>query len=309
MISWLKQPIEHMAAWAVRKRFYVVAIILVAASVPFLHLYMDDQLSLAEMIVHTLSIVLSTVVAILLFELMLWVYLKSEVTKWGMSIGLFWLILFGLFSLSFIVMGVTHDFLPITLEIWNKHILRDLGTMPWKMLPVVLLIGYILIQLIRRYQFSQELAALKKLNLQLQAVNSGAESLENKAKENQHSDTPKFVFSHKGKNICLDPVLIVRVESNENYCHVFTAPNEEQSEYGYMVRITLTDVIKQLPEHLFLQVHRSHIVNFTYVSALERQGRNYQLQLTNGASVPVSRSRIKQIREKVDRPLRLQLSV
>lgn len=301
MISWLKQPVAHMTTWAMRMRFYAVAITLVAASVPFLHL-MDDRLSPTELVVHTLSVAFSTAIAIALFELILWVYLKGKTGKWSISIGLFWLLLLGVFVLSFVVMSVTHDFLPITLDIWNKHIQHDLGVTPWKMLLIALLIGYILIQLIRRYQFAQELADLKEFNEQLQArqaVKSGVEAPDSEAKENRHLDLPKFVLSFNGKNLYLNPALIIRVESNENYCHVLAEPNEEQSEHSHMVRITLNEVARQLPENLFLQVHRSHIVNFSYVSSLVRQGRNYQLQLTNGENIPVSRSRVKQIRQKV----------
>ncbi len=299
MKSWFEEPIAHMTTWAMRVRFYAIAITLVATSVPFLHSYMDVQLSLVEMVVHTLSVTLSTAIAILLFELMLWLYLKGEMGRWSISIGLFWMLLFGVFLLSFIVMNVTHDFLPITLDIWNKHIERDLGPVPWKILPVALLIGYILIQLIRRYQSTQEVADLKKLNEQLQTVKDSAEPPNNEAKKNRHLDTPKFVLSYKGENLYINPTLIIRVESNENYCHILAAPDEEQGGHCYMVRITLNKVVEQLPENLFLQVHRSHIVNLNYVSNLVRQGRNYQLQLTNGDYVPVSRSRINQIRQKI----------
>ncbi len=299
MISWLKQPVTHLTTWVERIRFYAIAIILVAASVPFFHLYMDDQLSFVEVAAHTLSVALSTAVAILLFELILRVYLKRKTRKWNLSTGLFWLLLFSVFALAFVVMHATHNFFPITLDIWNKHIKHDLETAPWKVVPIALLIGYILIQLTRRYQIAQELADLKKLNEQLQAVRDGVESLDGDIKEGRDIDTPGFFLPYQGENLYLDPALIIRVESDENYCHVLVAPNEAQDGgYCYMARITLNEVASRLPENLFLQVHRSHIVNFTYVVNLERQGRNYQLQLTNGDCIPVSRSRIKQIRQK-----------
>lgn len=299
MISWLKQPVAHMATWTTRMRFYVLAIILITFSVPFLHLYIDVQLSLAEVAVHTLSVVSSTIIAILLFELILWIYLKREARKWSISTGLFWVLILSVFALSLMILHATHEFLPVTLDIWDKHIESDLGAAPWKIVPIALLIGYILIQLVRRYQIAQELADLKKLNEQLQAMRSGAAPLDNEAKENRYIDTPQFVLSHKGRDIYLNPTMIIRVESDENYCHVLVAPNEAQSGHSYMARITLNEVLNQLPEDLFLQVHKSHLVNFTYVSSLERQGRNYRLRLTNGDYIPVSRSRIKQMQQRV----------
>ncbi len=302
MIPWLKQPVARMTTSAMRMRFYVIAIILVAISVPFLHLYMDVPLSLAELAIHTLSITLSTAVAILLLELLLRIYLKRKTKKWSLSFGLFWLLFLGVTLLSFIVMNVTHDLLPITLDIWDRHIKHDLGAAPWKILPVILLIGYILIQFILRYKTAQELADLKKLNQQLQAAKKGIEPPDNEAKEDRHVDVPKFVLPYKGETLYLNPAWIIRVESNQNYCSIWVASNEEQSGSSYMVRITLSEVLNQLPGNMFLQVHRSHIVNIAYASGLVRQDRNYQLQLTNGDCIPVSRSRIKQIRQRVLSP-------
>ncbi|NOY73419.1 MAG: LytTR family transcriptional regulator [Gammaproteobacteria bacterium] len=301
IIPWLRQPVVRITTWAMRMRFYVIAIILVAISVPFLHLYMDVPLSLAELVIHTLSITLSTAVAILLLELLLWIYLKRKTKKkkWSLSFGLFWLLFLGVALLSFIVMNVTHDLLPITLDIWDRHIKHDLGAAPWKILPVVLLIGYILIQFILRYKTAQELADVKKLNQQLQAAKKEGEPPDNEVKEDRHVDAPQFALPYKGETLYLNPAWIVRVESNQNYCSIWVASNEEQSGSSYMIRITLSEVLNQLPDNLFLQVHRSHIVNIAYVSGLVRQDRNYQLQLTNGDSIPVSRSRIKQIRQKI----------
>ena len=298
MVSWFNQSILLLETQGQRMRLYVIAITLVATSVPFLHLYMDDQLSLPEITVHTLNVAFSTAIAILLFELMLWGYLRRKDKKKYLSVGLFWVLFFGVFSLSFAVMHVTHDFSPITLDIWNKHIEPDLAAAPWKIVPIALLIGYILIQLIHRYQVTQELADLKKFNEQLRAVRNGAELPENDTKERRHSSASTFILPYKGEDLYLDPALIIRVESNENYCHVFVASNEQQDGHRYMARITLTEVISQLSGNLFLQVHRSHLVNFTYVESLKRQGRNYQLKLTNGDCIPVSRSRIKKIQQR-----------
>lgn len=299
MIPWLKRPVVRMTTWAMRMRFYAIAITLVAVSVPFLHLYMDVPLSFSELVIHTLSITLSTVVAILLLEFLSWIYLKKETRRWSLSFGLFWLLFLGVALLSFIVMNVTHDLLPITLDIWDRHITHDLGAAPWKILPVVLLIGYILIQFILRYNTAQELADLKKLNQQLQATKKGVKLPDNEAKKDQHVHSNNFILPYKGKNIYLNPAWIIRVESNQNYCSILVVSNEEQSEYSYMVRITLNEVLNQLPDNMFLQVHRSHLVNIAYASGLVRQDRNYQLQLTNGDCIPVSRSRIKQIRQNI----------
>ena len=295
MISWSKRPLARMTTRAMRMRFYLIAFTVVAASVPFLHLYMDVQLSPKELAAHVLSVVASTAVAVLLMELSVWVYLKRrEGGGWSISIGLFWLLLFSIFLLSFVVMMATHDFFPVTLDIWNRHIVRDLGIVPWKIVPVVLLIGYILIQLIHRYNITQELTVVRAFNKRLHGA-KGSEGLPG----GETKEMPEFVFSYKGEEHCLDPLSIIRVESSENYCHIFTASDEDKNSCRYMIRITLSEVVSRLPENLFLRVHRSHLVNFHYVSSCMRQGRNYQMQLSNGDCVPVSRSRIRQVKSRV----------
>ncbi|VAW86922.1 hypothetical protein MNBD_GAMMA16-785 [hydrothermal vent metagenome] len=300
IISWLKQPVTYRVTQVKRIHFYVIAITLIAVSVPFLHMYMDNQLSFAELFFHTLTVVFSTVIAISFFELMLWAYLKGKTRKWSLSTGLFWLFFSGVFILSFIIMFVTRNLLPITLDIWTQHIERDLGVIPWKILPVALLIGYLLMQIVRRYSLKQELTDLKELNEQLKVIQNGVAPLDHETKESGVHDMSKFVLPYKGENIYLNSTSVIRIESNENYCHVLIAPNEKQSEQCYMARITLTEVSNQLPENLFLQVHRSHIINFSYVSNLIRQGRNFQLKLKNGDSIPVSRSRIEQVQQRVE---------
>jgi len=301
MIAWLKHAFTHISTSTNRIRLYVVAIALVTASVPFFHIDMGDRLSLTEAFIHILSVTLSTTIAIILFELLALIYLKNFIENRHVSTVFLWLSFAGVFILSLAIMHATHDFFPITFEIWNKHIKPDLVATPWKALPIALIIGYILIQLIRRHEMTQELADLKKLNEKLQtAVRNSIQPSNNDAKESRYHDvsTLALPLNHK-ENLYLNPASIIRVESNENYCHFWLAPNEEQSAHRHMARITLAEVANQLPENSFLQVHRSHIVNFRYVENLLRQKRNYQLQLTNGDNIPVSRSRIKQIRQKV----------
>jgi DNA-binding LytR/AlgR family response regulator len=57
----------------------------------------------------------------------------------------------------------------------------------------------------------------------------------------------------------------------------------------------------QLPPS-FLRVHRSVIANLAHVERLERDGARWRLHMSEGAALPVSRSRLPVLREALDPP-------
>lgn len=63
----------------------------------------------------------------------------------------------------------------------------------------------------------------------------------------------------------------------------------------------LDGLAAQLPES-FLRVHRSVIANLDHVQRLERDGDRWRLHLSEGAPLPVSRSRQPALREALDAP-------
>lgn len=63
----------------------------------------------------------------------------------------------------------------------------------------------------------------------------------------------------------------------------------------------LDGLSSQLPEN-FLRVHRSVIANLTHVQRLERDGDRWRLHLSEGAPLPVSRSRQPALREALEDP-------
>jgi DNA-binding LytR/AlgR family response regulator len=63
----------------------------------------------------------------------------------------------------------------------------------------------------------------------------------------------------------------------------------------------LEGLASQLPAS-FLRVHRSVIANLAQVQRLERDGDRWRLHLSEGAALPVSRSRLEGLREALDDP-------
>ncbi|AVI94035.1 LytTR family transcriptional regulator DNA-binding domain-containing protein [Oenococcus oeni] len=69
---------------------------------------------------------------------------------------------------------------------------------------------------------------------------------------------------------------------------------------SYSTRQSLGWLLSRLNKNDFLQVHRSIIVNINSISELEPWfNHTYQLKLTNGMKVPVSRSFIKSVKKRL----------
>ena len=81
--------------------------------------------------------------------------------------------------------------------------------------------------------------------------------------------------------VFFDPLEIIRCEAQINYTlFIF---NDGST---FLSSKTLKEYDELLLDHPFIRVHRSHLVNYTYLSAF--QGEN-TLSLSNGDTVPVSR--------------------
>lgn len=59
----------------------------------------------------------------------------------------------------------------------------------------------------------------------------------------------------------------------------------------------LKDAIAELPATLGFQCHRSYWVNASHIDSLQRTGRQGKLRMSNGAEIPVSRSRLGQLEQ------------
>lgn len=77
---------------------------------------------------------------------------------------------------------------------------------------------------------------------------------------------------------------IIALKAEEHYTRIFTDTGEA------LVLMRFRDAVGLLEDLGGVQTHRSYWVNPAYVSGLEREGRNSQVCLSTGMTVPVSRS-------------------
>ena len=78
---------------------------------------------------------------------------------------------------------------------------------------------------------------------------------------------------------------IVRVEALSNYCRIHFTEG-----YPMTVAKVLQWFEAELPGALFARIHRSHLVNRTYIEHIST-GRTGTVQLRNGEKITVSRRR------------------
>lgn len=99
--------------------------------------------------------------------------------------------------------------------------------------------------------------------------------------------------SSSGKTHVIKVEEIIRIEANRYYARLVLAESE------HLVRESMESLTKKLEPRGFLRVHRSHIVNTAFLDSIERNDSACSVRLSNGCSVPVSRSHAARLQEKL----------
>jgi hypothetical protein len=102
--------------------------------------------------------------------------------------------------------------------------------------------------------------------------------------------------TNKGdKNIEALPANIVYIVASGNYIDVYTKEGETLQKK--VLRNSLGNIQEQLPEHCFMKVHRSYIVNNNYFGKVYIKSSKYLLVLKESAiEIPLSRSVVTQVK-------------
>jgi DNA-binding LytR/AlgR family response regulator len=299
LLRWLHRPLIPAEPLILRLRFYVMFLLLIALSSPFLHAYLDVALSLAELILHTALVVFAVAVAILLVEVVLAVASRGAGPDRSISTGGFLLRAAVAYLLSSFAVGALHDLTPYTRAIMLAHEAAQPNAI-WQILPFALLIVYVAYQLMRADYLAQEVEGLRRLNEELRRVPQ-AHRAEMRGDAQETNDASLHVQAN-GMEIPLRADSILRIEADQNYCHV-VADGVGGLPKRYLVRMTLRQALDRLPPRLFVQTHRSHVVNLTRVQALGRDRRRRELRMSNDDRVPVSRARVAAVQDGLRRHL------
>ena len=104
-----------------------------------------------------------------------------------------------------------------------------------------------------------------------------------------------FPIEKNGVTRTIDFGAIVSVHANAHYTYLFDGRED------LFCPLSISEIAARLPESVFLRVHRSYIVNLGCVAQIRKAGDNgvAELDSTVRRSVPVSRSRVQQLRAEL----------
>ncbi len=118
-----------------------------------------------------------------------------------------------------------------------------------------------------------------------------AESLKPESKDEDYSG--KLFVQSGNKLLAIEANDIVWLEAEKDYTWLVTAEKRHLSSYG------LGALEQKLSPKQFVRVHRSSIISLKHVQEIEKYPSGYDIRMSNGDSVRVSRSYMDEIRKRL----------
>lgn len=131
------------------------------------------------------------------------------------------------------------------------------------------------------------------------SLDSAGDNMEKASEADAPSDPQESIIERvtvrTGQKIKVIPVdELIYIKAEDDYVSIVTA------EGHWLKNDTMKNFEMHLPFDKFARVHRSYIVNIAKISKIERYGQKQLLQLTSGASMRISSSGYKILREKLN---------
>ena len=125
----------------------------------------------------------------------------------------------------------------------------------------------------------------------------------------QGDQISELVTIESGKNqITLNPLNISHISIVQHYATFYLNTVDGPDEVE--LKSSLVNILNQLPEHLFLQTHRSHVVNLAFVDKLHNlPGEAYVSMKSRDDRIPVSRRQLKDLKTELDKYLEKKRSI
>ncbi|WP_366187111.1 7TM diverse intracellular signaling domain-containing protein [Flavobacterium ovatum] len=130
--------------------------------------------------------------------------------------------------------------------------------------------------------------SLKAQNIELKKETEEFKNTSLRSKENILDNPKNIVLKSKAVLQLQD---ITHISSDSHYLEFYLTTKDNPE----IDRNTFKNILNQLPETNFIQVHRSHIVNIDFLKIIKAS----ELILKNGKSIPISRSFKTQVKELI----------
>ncbi|HEY9114855.1 MAG TPA: LytTR family DNA-binding domain-containing protein [Bacteroidales bacterium] len=139
--------------------------------------------------------------------------------------------------------------------------------------------------------------AIEKVFTRISNKGESREKLTTLAKNlKENTEAIERLFVKTGNKIDVIPTAeIVKIEAEDDYVWIFTKDNKK-----FLKKETMNFLEENLPENTFVRVHRSSIINVSFIDKLEKYGKeSYLIKMKDGSQVNVSKSRIKDLKQQL----------
>lgn len=159
----------------------------------------------------------------------------------------------------------------------------------WKHLPFAILVTGIYFY--REYKNVVADHLVLQLN---EAIEQSASNKNEEASSYSIHDKEALKVSVNGVNVNISPKKIIQISVNGHYLDIYYL-KEEQPHY-ISIRKPLNEILKELPSDLLVRIHRSHIVNMSFITKLKKLKRQYFVELLHQKdSLPISKTYLSHV--------------
>lgn len=140
--------------------------------------------------------------------------------------------------------------------------------------------------LLKPYTRERFRTAVTRLNARLHQPQESVRRLAQQMVDQNSEDYPAKILVPKGnKLVALNVQDILRIAAEGDYSSIVTQGGQQfLSQYG------IGQLEQKLSPKDFLRVHRSSIINLQYIKEIFKEGHTYDIRMSNGDVVHVSRS-------------------
>ena len=138
--------------------------------------------------------------------------------------------------------------------------------------------------------------AIEKVFQRISTKSDSREKLTSLAKNlKENTEAVERIFVKTGNKIDVVPIAeIVKIEAEDDYVWIFSKDKK------FLKKETMNYLEENLPPNTFVRVHRSSIINVSFIDKLEKYGKeSYLIKMKDGSQVNVSKSRIKDLKQQL----------
>jgi len=230
-------------------------------------------------------------------EILITYFSKRNHPNSGISVGKIWLVSFFGFVVGFALLEPYRQFMGHL----EHHGSENRFLFFLKISPVWVLITYMFIQFHMNKSLQTEVS-------QLQQINTSLEERQTRMKSSEWVEESESVGSKFSTALFESPGTrnkqpfpsgqISYVNVIEHYCYIHHWVEGELQELE--LKLPLKEIIGRLPNDLFVQIHRSYLVNVGHIIQLKRDGRSFVLYLRGmDQPIPISRYRLSEVLPKL----------